>query len=196
MTNKKRPKTKITLEIAEEMFLLFLQDKSFAEIARAYPKLKLKRQHVYGACERHNWRQRKENIAIKMASETDYELVKKIVQEKTKQVESMAFLMASVYEDIKEDYENRNNPHYNKKIEIKNMADLERLYKLFFLIQADGVPKSESKNINENTVVEMDDNLRKQLLEALAEGRAEKDGSMEKGLHLIKNAESKANEDK
>lgn len=173
--NKKTKKTggqgrisTISKETMEEMFTLFIKGESIAAIAKKY---NMSRHKLYHAAKRDEWKERKEEIDSKVSKEVDKKILGEMLKGHEKQMEIIWMALSTVYEDVKEDYENRNNPVYKRKVKLDSTADLERLFKVLYLIQNNGVEKTQNLNINEGTL-KIDNNDRKLLLRAIASGNA------------------------
>lgn len=196
MSKKKQKKTKITFELAEEMFVLFLEEKSYQEIADAFKDKGVNKQNVYTTSRRFDWHQRKDDIKTKMAKAMDDTIVQELVSEKTKRIKSVGYLMGIIHDKLKEDFENRFNPAYKPHFDIDSLSKINTVYKMFYDMVNDGVEKSETTNNNNNSPVTfaLDDETRKMLLSQMADGKVEKGENLPTGLHLV-GEEKKVNEE-
>lgn len=171
MTTKKKNKRQgknITAKEAEEMFILWAGGMSKADISRKYKRTKAA---ITIISKRYKWEEREHDIALKVTEKVDEKIVDKLVQDQEQQLETIGMLLATIYGDIKEDFENASNPIYKRKIKIDSTADIERVFKTLFMVMNRGVEKTENSNTMSGKF-EITKEDRKMLLKALATNKA------------------------
>lgn len=174
---KKRKKTAkrrgrkpaVSAKKAEEMFILFLNNIPLKTIGDKYG---VSITAVQGARDRYDWIIRKDAIEKEVFDHTDKELINRMITQKEKQLECMGMMLANLYKDIMEDYENRGKVGYIRKIKVEDVGDVERLFKTYFMVVNQGVDKSETTQ-NKNVTLQLSKEEKKMLLKAMAEGKAD-----------------------
>lgn len=179
MTNKKKKtkkrkqpgrKRQIAPEIIENMFIEYVNNKPLAKIAR---ENNISKQRLSYLAQTDNWHERKEKIHSKVSDQVDDELVKELIKSQSKQLEAVGMLMATIYNDIEEDYKNQGVKGYERKIQANSTLDVDRVVKTLYFIINNGMEKSDvsvsSKDVSsEKEKTDFNSSEKAQLLKGLA----------------------------
>jgi len=136
----KRDKTPITVEMAESMFQMYVDDHPLTDIAK---KFNISFRRVTTVRDRDDWKGKKEKLKEAVDKKSEKLICDSIIYDKKKRVEALENLFESLLE-------------YSKKLSDKELSDkelilfwtsmqnIEKLYKLMYLEMNDGVSKSET----------------------------------------------------
>jgi len=130
------------LEVAEEMFLQFMAEKSLNKISQDY---KMSITAIRHARDKYGWEKRKEEIGRTVFEKANNELVVQIVQDKKKQLQMVGMMMARAYHKIAEDFKNIGKDDILPNIIIKDANDVEKIVKIYYNILHEGVLKSQDE---------------------------------------------------
>lgn len=139
MTKKKKKKTgrkrTIAPKIVEQMFIDFVNGDTITAIAK---KNKISKQRLSNISIVDGWKERRQDIYNRVSEQVDTNLIEELAKSKDKQLETAGMLLATIYEDIKEDYQNRAHPGYKRKISLNSALDFDRIIKTLYFIMNNG----------------------------------------------------------
>lgn len=142
-----RRKKRFTPEQMEAMFIDFINERSLTDIAKEYG---ITKQNLNYYAKKEKWYERRDAIIEKVSQEIDYKLVEQLAHSKEKQIEAVGMMFATIYNDIKEDYENQKNPSYVRKFKINSVIDLDRVVKTLYFILNNGMEVSGVKDVGDS----------------------------------------------